>query len=1031
MGDASGAVTGITTDGGPGIRMGDVRVTRSAINVNKGYQWTVTFVKDTNDLKRGNLPELIAVSDNMNNSPKLRVEQIVAGQREATTTVTGSREVQLITPATATSPISGWWRVRYRKSEWTNYMPSDVSDVDLQYALEGLTTIGKVTVTGAPAPAPARSPAPHHPLSVSNGKQWTVRFDTNVGDVPALELDVSKLTPVSADPSRQPLTVFDGDNAVKSSGSYETSDYNSYGLASCSDCVIGEAPVEYGFFETVDASVSTFQIPNLVPGTVYSVAVTAKNARGYGERRYTTPAALELPRQVPGKPTNVAIDVQYGDWQRLKLTYNPPISDGGSPVTKYRVEWDTTPEFNINPQHEVYICPNSQKRAEWTVTSSASDGVIVGGSFRLRLRRGGADYDTDAIAYNAFAKASEETGGLTGPEGGGTTVMCTSTAYTTEGLSNDPDCTAPRIATSGSVELKMEALSAITDVTVTRTGPTADGGYSWTITFNDDKDDFALSVDPAAVQFTKAGGGALTGAVAVNKIVSQACRLQAECGMALSTCAGCTYTSCTGTRAVPVNGGLIKGTFYFMRVFAYNGMGYSDPQIVAAKQKPMVIPSAPTGVTLEVYTHYSLKVLFSPPDDLGGDDVLTYMIEWDTDPDFTNSTGNYNNYVKVVTVDLMAGAQQFKIGSATEPLGLGVDYYVRVKGANSQGYGPSVRSVPPFAHPSRAPELPSNIQLFSTSTTLITVTWEPPLDTASGEPGNGGDAINSYVIRWDIQGDFDSPSSFPNKGEAIVDKSERAYTIGSDRDGSFEDKTFLGALTAGTPYYVDVVAVNDLPIPDGPRGLPIPLGLAPQENLPGRLGGVTAVALASPGDIRVSYVHGILPYHGRPCFGTPAAPSVCPTIVDDHPTDPNTLPDVIGGIYIREIKVEYQPVTPASTTWTAVLISSDADIKNKQTTITGLASGVQLNIRVSICNSRGCSNPCDKAGTTSCDVPPSRSRRTEQRARGPHQFFVITSMNEEKKKNNDKSKDKNKNKNKNVAIYELERQRTAARGCES
>ena len=95
--------------------------------------------------------------------------------------------------------------------------------------------------------------------------------------------------------------------------------------------------------------------------------------------------------------------------------------------------------------------------------------------------------------------------------------------------------------------------------------------------------------------------------------------------------------------------------------------------------------------------------------------------------------------------------------------------------------------------------------------------------------------------------------------------------------------------------------------------------------------------------------------------------TACPTIVDDHPSDPNTLPDVIGGAYIREIQVEYQPVSPASTTWTAVVVTSDADIKNKQTTITGLASGVQLNVRVSVCNARGCSAACGKAGTTSCD----------------------------------------------------------------
>merc|ERR1711871_1629768 len=34
---------------------------------------------------------------------------------------------------------------------------------------------------------------------------------------------------------------------------------------------------------------------------------------------------------------------------------------------------------------------------------------------------------------------------------------------------------------------------------------------------------------------------------------------------------------------------------------------------------------------------------------------------------------------------------------------------------------------------------------------------------------------------------------------------------------------------------------------------------------------------------RVAYLYGILPYHTKPCSGTPAAPSACPTIVDDHP----------------------------------------------------------------------------------------------------------------------------------------------------
>ena len=48
---------------------------------------------------------------------------------------------------------------------------------------------------------------------------------------------------------------------------------------------------------------------------------------------------------------------------------------------------------------------------------------------------------------------------------------------------------------------------------------------------------------------------------------------------------------------------------YFVRVFAYNRNGYSAPQIAAAPQKPMVIPSAPTGTTLQVVSSYQLKVI--------------------------------------------------------------------------------------------------------------------------------------------------------------------------------------------------------------------------------------------------------------------------------------------------------------------------------------------------------------------------------------------------------------------------------------
>merc|ERR1711959_371247 len=133
---------------------------------------------------------------------------------------------------------------------------------------------------------------------------------------------------------------------------------------------------------------------------------------------------------------------------------------------------------------------------------------------------------------------------------------------------------------------------------------------------------------------------------------------------------GETYASCTGTRALPTLGGLIKGQLYYIRVFSYNNIGYSAPQMALHPQKPMVIPGGPTGVTLEVVSSYQLKVIFSPPDDNGGGTVTRYKIEWSEDSNFATSS-------EAIVTELSGGAPFFyTIGSLTSQLTMGTFYYV-------------------------------------------------------------------------------------------------------------------------------------------------------------------------------------------------------------------------------------------------------------------------------------------------------------------------------------------------------------------
>jgi hypothetical protein len=925
---------------GAGARniVGDVTVTRTPINTDKGFSWTVTF----NDAAKnvGNIPELIMQGSTalIANCPTCtyNVYQAVGGQRAASATVSGSNEVQRITTDDATSAVSGWWRAKFRGSEYTQYLPHDVSADALRDALEGLTTMGKLTVT--------------RPAKGTKGYSWLITFVTNVGDQPAIMLDQSKMAPSSVNMNTQPLTVYDGDNSAKTVGSYATNNLvpsgSGGGEPRCKTCVVGEQPVEYGSFETADASVLTYQIPSLVPGTNYHIAVTAKNARGYGERQFSTPAQIAPPQQTPGKPTGVAVAVQYGDYQRLQVSYAPPLSDGGSDITKYRVEWDTSSSFP-NPGKEEFICPNSNQRAVWTVDTEATGGNIDTGWWSISLKRNGLTYNTAPMPFDAKASRAEEVGG----SAGGSKVICD------ESMIN-AGCDLSHVKESGSVEAKLEALDVVNDVSVVRSALNANGkgGYTWTITFNDDGDDFELqgaggsqpcdgSLGPPDIsdtcKLTKGLPNTLTDVkVTATKHLSAACAGLAPCGLTTSNCAGCTYTSCSGTRAVATTGGLTKGQLYFVRVFAYNRNGYSPPQVAAAPQKPMVIPSAPTGTTLQVVSAYQLKVIFSPPDDNGGDTITKYLVEWSLDINFATSSS--------AIVSALTGSAPFfyTIGSLTSKLMTGAYYYVRVSCANSQGYGPTVRTSPNKLNPSEPPQAPMEVYLGSTSPSMLTVTFAPPIS-------DGGDTVTKYEIEWDQSPTF---NSLTGGAKVQVAATERSYT--------------MSTLTPNVIYYVRVFAVNGRGV--GSEAKASPQFKKPQLQVPGVPVMVLAEQPVPPTTkkVKVTWNRPRIPHHGYPCFGTAANPTNCPTYVSG--SDP--MSD--GGAAITKYKIQFSasPAFLASATF-------EKEVTNSATQYTlgvneGVQSGVKYYVRVMAYNSEGFSNPCGNTGPVCSSTAPVASTTT-------------------------------------------------------
>lgn len=847
-----------------------VEVSRSTINVVHGYQWRVTFVSAFNT---GDVPMIqIDINPLLGGADTVgRVYEAVPGARVPPLTFPGFREVQVLLTTHATVRVGGFFRLSYKGSAWSNYLPADVSATNLKLALEALPTVGKVTVN-------QEGPSP-------NGFIWTITFDSNVGNAPVLIVDSTKITPSDAF-----VGVKDGDNAVGKTGERcvpgddgcpGTWDLFKTGIAA--KAVIGEAVSDYQFYETIDANTLTYKITGLVAGKLYYVSVTAKNALGLGTRVKSAPAAITPPVQVPGPPTGVSLGVKTGVATQITVTWAEPTSNGGGDVRMYHVEYDPSPLFTNRGQQDFW-CPAAPTYAVWKVTTSRVGNTgdpINSGYFTLRLTRANRPLSTEPIPWDAVAVAADETGNPAQSK-----VFCTACALCAD------QCPLSRRSTSGSLQSKLSYLSSINDVQVVRTPtPTVGGGYTWTITFMDVGDDFLLEPEtPNALTCSIGNPNTCTPgtySVTTTKLT-----------------AGVANPPCTGTQTIPSVGALNKGQLYNVRVFAYNKIGFSLPALAPSPQKPMVVPGLPTGVTLQVVSATDLKVLFSPPDDDGGDTITSYQVEWSLDKAFTNPQSG------VVSL-LAGGAPYYRVISA---LVKGTFYYVRVKAANSQGYGPYQISSPESLNPHTAPSAPSQVTLGVTSSTMLTVQWNVPDD-------NGGDAITAYVVQWDISASFDSLGAEATKVK-ISDTTQRSYTI--------------TLLSPETVYYVRVMAMNA-----GGVGTPqtsTPVSQIPANTRPGKPHTLGAAPTALAGELAVTWQLPRIPAHLIPCAGTQLVPQSCPVYA--------SFDVVFGGSKFESYMVEWADNSDFAG-------ASRTSVTTNFALLRGLDSGKLYYVRVLTVNSEG------------------------------------------------------------------------------
>jgi hypothetical protein len=192
--------------------------------------------------------------------------------------------------------------------------------------------------------------------------QYEITFLSSVGNIEALIVDSALV--------HNTAIIYDGDNSVDMFGFK-----NSISLP-------GERPVDYATSGLLSNSLRSFEIKGLSIGLEYYVYVRAINKNfGYGSRMQPQPPSVQIVFKQPRSPVNVVLSVNTNYSYSLLVSYSPAEDDGGSPILRYRVELDPSPDF-YRPIVKEIKCPTSSKKTVWKVeTYIDGTGKINGGSY--------------------------------------------------------------------------------------------------------------------------------------------------------------------------------------------------------------------------------------------------------------------------------------------------------------------------------------------------------------------------------------------------------------------------------------------------------------------------------------------------------------------------------------------------------------------------------------------------------------------------------------------------------------------------
>lgn len=198
------------------------------------------------------------------------------------------------------------------------------------------------------------------------------------------------------------------------------------------------------------------------PSAVVCGSFGCEGALYGGSNSSTSAGGLTGAIEPPSPPSFVSVDPVSGSAVRVEV--GTPSDDGGSPVSSYRVEWDT--DQGVEEVQRIHVRPTVGATEVQTLTTSADD------------------VDEVQSVHTAASRVPEvqtvTTTALAGETLGGSFALSFD-GYVTADIAHD----AAAAGSLASFESSIEALLNVDDVTVTRTGPDLQGGYEWSVTFHE------------------------------------------------------------------------------------------------------------------------------------------------------------------------------------------------------------------------------------------------------------------------------------------------------------------------------------------------------------------------------------------------------------------------------------------------------------------------------------------------------------------------------------------------------------------